>query len=63
MKDSINQKAQRKKRVHAIDSTRGMADCMVEERCENCNAEIHAKSEYEALLHEYASRPKIRIST
>ena len=49
----------------AIDSTRGIPNCLVEERCsENRSSEIHAKSEYEALLREYASsRPKIRIST
>ena len=55
MKDLINRKAQQQKKrnkgVHAIDSTNGVPKQLVEERCsENCSSEIHAKSEYEALL-------------
>ena len=49
VKDSINRKAQRKKRVHAIDSTRGPTNCLVEERCSEkakiASSEMHAKSE------------------
>ena len=72
VKDSINQKAQRRERVHAIDSTRGMADRLVEERCinvKNCSSQIDAKSEaHGASLHYSAStctlvpvRPKSRF--
>ena len=35
--------------VHAIDSTRGIPNYLVEERCsKNCSLEIHAKSEYDS---------------
>ena len=76
MKDSINRKAQREvqrkstRRVHAIDSTRGMTKHLVEQRrCIKCKKQLGnpCESEHEALLrstrYEYTSTPKIRIST
>ena len=74
MKDSIsrtrNRKAKRERGVHAIDSTRDIPNCLVEERCsESGNRKFMRKVSTErryttALVHwyRYAQNPDFYIA-
>ena len=79
MKDSINRKAQQAALVEtsddrngvvvnrAIDSTRGIPNCLVEQRCikaTTASSQIHAKSEYSDTSTIVGQKPGfLRIST